>query len=779
MRGVKLRSRVTLAAALAALLAAAPPAGAQSFPAPSLTLDTAFAPPSGIVKTDFPPPGSAGTFRDVPAAVAVHGDRIYTVGVAGTGDGQEVAIAARRPDGTPDTGFAGDGTLTLGVGAEADVGTGMTVLPDGRLRVIVATDLSAASDTAFDVAVVGLTDKGLADDTFGDLVGGVRRVVLQPGPNSDVATRIEPGPDGRLAITGSRSDGTRDDLFVALLEANGTPVAGFGTGGISFTPTTTISDQRVDVVFRPGGGLIAWASVDPPVTANDAAAVLRAFKFDGTPDAAFGSGGELVVGSIDTVPGGLIVHGGRLWVSGTTKIGSDTDAFIARANADGTGLQVRRFDVRGRLLPASQAVVSEAHELVAVPGTPELLVAVGSVTYTVEGQSFTDWAAAAFNGLDGDLQSAGFGDVIVQAPGNGELLSAAPGSQGWLAVAGTYVENSDNSFGNARLLIDAEKACDLAVAAGEPGEIVFRGSSPAALTVRVQNVGSRSCSGTLSLPAPYGMTPIATGVLAPGATFVAPAVPVTYRGPRRADDVLLIDLAAPADANTSNNRTAVHVVFSYCDLSVQRVGPAGTIPTEGTRRFELSLRNLGTATCRVRVGSKAPYPLARGRSASDAVAVAAPARARPGTRVRVALRASARDDVEPRNNAVTASPKVVGVGDSDVSSWGSRRFAGTASRGAGDLPSSRLRPARVDVAILREDGRRCSWLSSTRGRFRDGRCGRRHWLRADGTANWRLALRRSLAPGRYVVFSRTTIRAGFPEARFSPKDRNRVEFTVG
>jgi hypothetical protein len=124
MRGVKLRSRVTLAAAVAALLPAAPPALAQSLPAPSLTLDTAFAPPSGIVKTDFPPPGSAGTFRDVPAAVAVHGDRIYTVGVAGTGDGQEVAIVARRPDGTPDTGFAGDGTLTLGVGAEADVGTG-------------------------------------------------------------------------------------------------------------------------------------------------------------------------------------------------------------------------------------------------------------------------------------------------------------------------------------------------------------------------------------------------------------------------------------------------------------------------------------------------------------------------------------------------------------------------------------------------------------------------------------------------------------------------------
>jgi hypothetical protein len=332
-------------------------------------------------------------------------------------------------------------------------------------------------------------------------------------------------------------------------------------------------------------------------------------------------------------------------------------------------------------------------------------------------------------------------------------------------------------------LIDSDKECDLAVTAGEPGEIVFQGSRPAALPVRVQNVGSRPCAGTVSVPPPYGMTPLATGAVAPGATFTA-AVPVTYHGPRRAEDVLQIALDAPADANTENNRALAHVVFSYCDLAVRRVGRAGAIPTEGRRRFELSLRNLGTATCRVRVGSSAPYPLARGRSASDAVAVAAPGGARPGARVPVALRASATDDVDPSNNVVTVRPTVVQVGDSDIRSWSARRVSGTAHRGVGGLPASRLRPARVHVAVLRERGVGCSWLSSPAGGFTRARrgpdrdCGGPRWLRAEGTTSWRFALRRALPPGRYVVYSRATSRAGFRETRFSAGDRNKVAVRV-
>ena len=119
---------------------------------------------------DFPPPGSAGNFRDIPAAVAVHGDRVYTVGTTGTVDGQDIAIAALRLDGTRESAFSGDGKLTVSIGAKAAVGTGIAVLPDGRLRVVAAIDRSVTSATNYDVAVVGLKGDGTPDPTFGDPV---------------------------------------------------------------------------------------------------------------------------------------------------------------------------------------------------------------------------------------------------------------------------------------------------------------------------------------------------------------------------------------------------------------------------------------------------------------------------------------------------------------------------------------------------------------------------------------------------------------------------------
>jgi hypothetical protein len=154
--------------------------------------------------------------------------------------------------------------------------------------------------------------------------------------------------------------------------------------------------------------------------------------------------------------------------------------------------------------------------------------------------------------------------------------------------------------------------------------------------------------------------------------------------------------------------------------------------------------------------------------------------------VRVVLRASAAGDVEPRNNAITRSARVVGVGDSNLGAWGAGGFSGRATAGtAKGIAARKLRPARVHVALLRKGGKTCGWLKSARGDFtrrkagKQGRCGDPPWLRAEGTRSWRFRLRRSLSPGSYVVHSRTTIGAGFPEARFSAKDRNKVEFRVG
>jgi hypothetical protein len=762
---------VTLLAALAPAAAA----HAQAPLPPSLTLDTFFASPFGLANDEV----STNIVADTPAGVAVHGDRIYTVGTTGS-TGQDVGITARGMDATLDPTFDGDGKRTLSVasGSKADFGMDIAVLPDGHLRVLARSDVSPSTTTVqnFDVAIVGLKPDGTLDTEFG--TGGKVTFQVAAGTAADTPRRMAIGPGGRIAVTGAANG----DLFVALRDDKGAPVNSFDDDGVKLVNQGggSVSDSGVDVVFRPDGGVMTLVAVDSPVSA-----FLLAFEDGGDPDLSFAGGTlRLEVGGSETGAGGLVEHGGRYYVSGATRIGSDIDAFIARVGADGGGLQSRRFDMRGRVVLPGVAAASRAADLVAVPGVPETLVVVGSVTYTPEQSSTaTDWAAAAFNGFEGDLAQAGYGDLVLSIPGDSGLLAGAAGPDRSVAVAGVH-RQSDDDFGNARLLIDADKSCDLAVAVAEPAEIVFRGLAPAALTARVTNVGTRPCGGTLSLPAPYRMTPVNTGSITPGVSVTTGSMPVAYTGARRAEDILSVKLAAAGDANSANNEAVAHVVFSFCDLTLEPVGRAGAIPTEGVRRFPVTLRNRGTIGCSVRIGSKPPYTLAPARSVADRVAARAPRGARPRTRVRVLLQAGAAGDVEPGNNAAAVSPVVVGVGDSDIRQYGARGFSGTARKGAGTLAADRLRVEHVDVALLRKGAKKCAWLRSPRGSFKAGEaragggCKGRRWVRAKGTKSWRLRLGERLPPGRYVLLSRATIGAGFGEARSSAADRNRVEFRI-
>jgi hypothetical protein len=106
-----------------------------------------------------------------------------------------------------------------------------------------------------------------------------------------------------------------------------------------------------------------------------------------------------------------------------------------------------------------------------------------------------------------------------------------------------------------------------------------------------------------------------------------------------------------------------------------------------------------------------------------------------------------------------------------------------ASRGKGHLTLRRLRVSRVDIAIRRLDVTGCRWVGGSSGALvsrakRHGACTSEVWIRATGTARWRLTLARALGPGRYEVRSRATIGAGLQEARFGSADRNLRRITI-
>jgi len=186
-----------------------------------------------------------------------------------------------------------------------------------------------------------------------------------------------------------------------------------------------------------------------------------------------------------------------------------------------------------------------------------------------------------------------------------------------------------------------------------------------------------------------------------------------------------------------------------------------------------------------RRGAGKPYVVQAGKSVGDAVRVHATKRVAPGVKLTMTIGVTTPGDANTADDAVTATPTVLGVGDSYafVPRGRARLIHGVATPGHGPASARLLRVTRVSIAVRRL-GHGCRWLSSTKPRFRlrkadaKGRCPRPVWLRAKGKSRWQLTTK-GLPAGRYVLLSRATIGAGFSEASFSPKDHNEITFRVG
>jgi hypothetical protein len=98
-----------------------------------------------------------------------------------------------------------------------------------------------------------------------------------------------------------------------------------------------------------------------------------------------------------------------------------------------------------------------------------------------------------------------------------------------------------------------------------------------------------------------------------------------------------------------------------------------------------------------------------------------------------------------------------------------RTLTGTATDPDGKI-------AYVDVAVVRVAARRCSAMTAAGAFKAEKKCAPGPFLRARGGAKWRLALRRALRSGSYVVYARATDDKGRREAGFGPG--NRVRFRV-
>jgi uncharacterized delta-60 repeat protein len=271
-------------------------------------------------------------------ALAIQADgKLIVGGFARKGFHRPLALARYHADGSLDTGFGDQGTTITDFIPE-----GYSPVNDIALQsdagIIIASALRFESDYdypgAFDRLVVRYTADGHLDQSFAgghltkDFFGG-----------DDVAQRVLIQPDGKIIVAGTFTS-TSPQSFIERLNADGTTDASFGDNGVILAPFKEKRAQAVTLARQADGKLLLAASVSFAVAQDDVARqiALTRLNADGTPDASFGNGGIAVedLASNNRVGDLLVQPDGKLVVVGNSNVSTRTSSLaLLRFNADG------------------------------------------------------------------------------------------------------------------------------------------------------------------------------------------------------------------------------------------------------------------------------------------------------------------------------------------------------------------------------------------------------------------------------------------------------------
>lgn len=264
---------------------------------------------------------------DVARSVTVQADGRILVGGVSTSvvGGLEFPWAARlsAPGGAVERDF-GFGAVRTRFGAD---GSAMElVAQDAAGRVVVAgTGTFSAGESDFVTGRFGGADAFDTGFAGGTGVARTSFTASAAGGSADVAHAGLLQPDGRIVLAGASSR----DMAVARLLADGEPDPGFGAAGTGRVqgPELPPGEARA-VALAPDGGLVLAG-----VTGRGGAApiVLR-LRADGSPDAAFGSGGAFSPpGASERLDGVAVQADGRIVAVGATA----GDMLVIRLTPDG------------------------------------------------------------------------------------------------------------------------------------------------------------------------------------------------------------------------------------------------------------------------------------------------------------------------------------------------------------------------------------------------------------------------------------------------------------
>jgi uncharacterized delta-60 repeat protein len=294
------------------------------------SLDPAFG-TGGKVLTDF------GTVNDQANGMAIQSDGKIVV----AGDNLRDALVARyQPDGSLDPSFA-SGVVTAGL-AGSYRARSLAIQRDGRI-IVAGAFLPEGASIFNEILIMRFLGDGTLDPTFGS--GGV---VTTPG-GSAVGVAVQ--GDGKIVVAGllqtsfeecSPMDPCGVAIVLARYNQDGSLDASFGGGGIVTTGRPGETNETHGMALQADGKIVVvgarpTASESPKVVADF---LVHRYNSDGTLDASFGDGGEVVTdyGTYGVAGAAVLQVDGRIVVSGGLRaIGAEDglEFAIARYNTDG------------------------------------------------------------------------------------------------------------------------------------------------------------------------------------------------------------------------------------------------------------------------------------------------------------------------------------------------------------------------------------------------------------------------------------------------------------
>ena len=337
----------------------------------------------GKVLTDF------GNTFDIAEDVVVQPDGKFVVaGVHFPSAGADFALARYNADGTLDTTFGTGGRVTTDFNGGADWARAMALQPDGKI-VLAGDSTTPISPTQQDFAVARYNSDGTLDTTFGtggkvltdfgaQFFEGAFAVAIDSAGHIVVAGgTYNPATQRDFAVIRYNADGSLDTTFdgdgrvttpvsltnfdivadVAIQADDRIVVVGFanseiatvrydtggaldttfGGTGIVLSTFGAVFSQGNGVVIQPDGKVLVVGTTT--VFGNGDFALLR-YNTDGTPDASFGSGGQVTTDFFanDSLTEVALQADGKIVVTGrSVEPGSGADDFaVARYETDGT-----------------------------------------------------------------------------------------------------------------------------------------------------------------------------------------------------------------------------------------------------------------------------------------------------------------------------------------------------------------------------------------------------------------------------------------------------------